>query len=1364
MNAPQVFDPHGAAAAVAAAPEARLREIPYNYTSFSDREIVIRLLGNEAWDALAELRAERRTGRSARMLYEVLGDIWVVRRNPYLQDDLLDNPKRRVLLIEALHHRLSEIEKRRRADLTEHGDEAGVDRAARVETLVVAARRAVDDFANEFDKTAELRRRATKVLGRVTQKDNIKFDGLSRVSHVTDATDWRVEYPFVVLTPDTEVEIAGMIKACFELGLTVIPRGGGTGYTGGAVPLTPFSAVINTEKLEQLDAVELTDLPGVPNKVATIFSGAGVVTRRVTEAAEQAGYVFAVDPTSLDASCIGGNVAMNAGGKKAVLWGTALDNLAWWRMVDPEGNWLEVTRLDHNMGKIHDIEVARFELKWFDGEYAPGEKLLRTESLDIKGRVFRKEGLGKDVTDKFLAGLPGIQKEGCDGLITSARWVLHKMPAHTRTVCLEFFGQARDAIPSIVEIKDYLFETSKQGGAILAGLEHLDERYLRAVGYATKSKRNAFPKMVLIGDIVGNDADAVAQATSEVVRMANGKSGEGFVAVNAEARKRFWLDRSRTAAIAKHTNAFKINEDVVIPLNRMGEYTDGIERINIELSIKNKLQLLDALETFFKGGKLPLGKSDDANEIPSAELLEDRVQHALELLKQVRARWEFLRDKLDLSLREAQHYMVQLGYAGLAEKFADRVDAQPGVTVFDVTQDRTVRVSWKQEVRAELRQIFNGGEFKPILEEAQAIHKRVLRGRVFVALHMHAGDGNVHTNIPVNSDNYEMLQDAHTAVARIMKLARSLDGVISGEHGIGITKLEFLTEDEIGEFRKYKQRVDPHGRFNAGKLLEGADLRNAYTPSFGLMGYESLIMQQSDIGAISESIKDCLRCGKCKPVCATHVPRANLLYSPRNKILATSLLVEAFLYEEQTRRGVSIKHWDEFNDVADHCTVCHKCVTPCPVKIDFGDVTMNMRNLLRKMGKKKFNAGNAAGMFFLNATNPQTINLARTAMMGIGYKAQRLGNDVLKKFAKKQTAHPPATVGKPKAVEQVIHFMNKKMPGNLPKKTARALLDIEDNKIVPIIRNPKTTTADTEAVFYFPGCGSERLFSQVGLATQAMLWEAGVQTVLPPGYLCCGYPQRGSGQFDKAEKIVTDNRVLFHRVANTLNYLDIKTVVVSCGTCYDQLAGYEFEKIFPGCRIIDIHEFLLEKGMKLDGVNGMRYMYHDPCHTPIKTMDPVKLVNQLMGSEKDGYKIEKNDRCCGESGTLAVTRPDVSTQVRFRKEEEIRKGAAKLRGIPLVAEAGANGINPANASAGAAGAPDGSVLKAGDGPTPNGATEIKILTSCPSCLQGLSRYNEDANIEADYIVVEMARHVLGEDWMADYVQRANNGGIERVLV
>ncbi len=1329
MNAPLLLTPTDTDAIVDTHGAPRLREIPYNYTSFSDREIAIRLLGSRAWEILLRLRQERNTGRSARMLYEVLGDIWVVQRNPYLQDDLLDNPRRRAQLIEALHHRLGEIDKRRTPG-------ADAQRDAAVGELLADARVAIDQFAQQFADVYDLRQRARKVLGKQTAKDNIKFDGLSRVSHVTDATDWRVEYPFVVLTPDTEAEMAGLVAACVELGLTIVPRGGGTGYTGGAVPLTWKSAVINTEKLEQMTEVELVDLPGIDHQVPTIWTGAGVVTQRVSDAAERGGFVFAVDPTSAEASCVGGNIAMNAGGKKAVLWGTALDNLASWKMVTPDAKWLEVVRLNHNLGKIHDAPVASFELRYFD---ASGKKLERTERLDIPGSTFRKEGLGKDVTDKFLAGLPGIQKEGCDGLITSARWVVHRMPKHTRTVCLEFFGNPKDGVPSIVEIKDFMFNEMRQpGGAILAGLEHLDDRYLRAVGYATKSKRNVggngLPKMVLIGDIVGDDEDRVARATSEVIRLANGRAGEGFVAVSADARKKFWADRKRTAAIAKHTNAFKVNEDVVIPLPRMGEYTLGIERINIELSLRNKLALLDKLEAFLVAGNLPLGKDDEANSIPSAELLEDRVQRGISLLQAVRQRWQFLHDQIDTPLAQAGE---QLGGLGYAQHVDGTYAVQPGDTVFNLLQTWSIRVSWKKEVRDELSKLFAGGAFTPIVDAFKRIHKEVLRGRVWVALHMHAGDGNVHTNIPVNSDNYEMLQTAHEAVARIMKLARSLDGVISGEHGIGITKLEFLSDDEIAQFTAYKAKVDPEGRFNKGKLLRGAalknlgedvraaDLTNAYTPSFGLMGHESLIMQQSDIGDIAASVKDCLRCGKCKPVCATHVPRANLLYSPRNKILATSLLVEAFLYEEQTRRGVSIKHWEEFEDVADHCTVCHKCLTPCPVKIDFGDVTMNMRNLLRKMGKKSFRPGNAAAMFMLNATNPETIKLVRGAMVGVGFKAQRLANKVLRIAAKHQTSAPPATVGTAPVKEQVIHFINKKLPGGLPKKTARALLDIEDKNYVPIIRNPQQS-ADTEAVFYFPGCGSERLFSQVGLATQAMLWHAGVQTVLPPGYLCCGYPQRGSGQFDKAEKMITDNRVLFHRVANTLNYLDIKTVVVSCGTCYDQLQGYQFEDIFPGCRIIDIHEYLLEKGIKLAGKDA--YLYHDPCHSPMKQQEPMKTVKALVGDH-----VLKSERCCGESGTLGVTRPDISTQVRFRKEEEIRKGEAELRAQGLV------------------GTKD----------------NVKILTSCPSCLQGLTRYGDDLQnglLEADYIVVEMAKQILGENWMPDYVAKANNGGIERVLV
>src|SRR3982751_3028333 len=137
MNAPIPLNQIAAATAAHKAP--RLREIPYNYTSFSDREIVIRILGSRAWELLDRLRDERQTGRSARMLYEVLGDIWVVQRNPYLQDDLLDNPRRRGQLIEALHHRLGEVEKRRNG--------ADPSRDTWVEELLQLAHAAVTRFA-----------------------------------------------------------------------------------------------------------------------------------------------------------------------------------------------------------------------------------------------------------------------------------------------------------------------------------------------------------------------------------------------------------------------------------------------------------------------------------------------------------------------------------------------------------------------------------------------------------------------------------------------------------------------------------------------------------------------------------------------------------------------------------------------------------------------------------------------------------------------------------------------------------------------------------------------------------------------------------------------------------------------------------------------------------------------------------------------------------------------------------------------------------------------------------------------------------------------------------------------------------------
>ncbi len=1278
--------------------EARIREIPYNYTSFTDREIVLRYLGSDAWETVNQLRSTRRTGTSARMLFEILGDMWVVSRNPYLQDDLLQNEKRWKSLSHALHHRLDQVANRA------EGNELALE-------LITRTRKSIQEFENWFVEQRKTRTKIVKRFSKVTRKDNIDFSGLARVSHVTDATDWRVEYPLCVISPDTEEEVAEVVRACIDLDLNIIPRGGGTGYTGSAIPLHQNTVIINTEKLISMGQVDQISIPGVALPVASIRTGAGVVTKTVSDRADAAGFIFAVDPTSQTASTIGGNISMNAGGKKAVAWGTALDNLISWRMVNPVGELIEIERVNHNQGKIHDQETVTFKVKHLssDGRTPVGME----EVIEMPGKNFRKMGLGKDVTDKFLGGIPGAQKEGCDGIITSAVFILYPRPKHLRTICLEFFGaELSKAVPAIVEIKD---SVDKDPSVTLLGLEHLDERYIRAVKYTTKTSRRESPKMMLLSDIGSDDEQEVDRVAAAIVQMANQRGGEGFIAVTPEARANFWKERSNTAAIAAHTNAFKINEDVVIPLERLNEYNRGIERMNIELSTSNKMKMVDAVLEYLSSDMPELYKSRDYERSDESEVFFTAKREAAKVhLLKIRDRWMRIMEHLDSSVDVIEGF-IHPDIASLIRE---------GETVFDLMLRRDLRISYRKEIEGPLKEIFAGSRLDFVRTKLDKIHAGIRSGRLFVATHMHAGDGNVHTNIPVNSNDYEMLGEAHHIVDRVIHLALSLGGVISGEHGIGITKIKYMDRERLEKFAEYRRRVDPDSRWNRGKLMPDSisDLDRAYTPSLRLLEQEALLLEASDLGALNDDIKNCLRCGKCKPVCSTHIPRSNLLYSPRNKILAAGLLTEAFLYEEQTRRGVSLQHFEEMNDVADHCSICHKCFTPCPVNIDFGDVTIRMRTILEGLDQKRSNPASKAAMKFLNVTSPSAVSALRKIVIKPGFFLQRTAHSMLRHTVGVGRELPPSTTGPMSVKTQMTHSLKKPLP-EIHGPDLRSMLDLNTSEYVSIIRNPSMNNDDNDAVFYFPGCGSERISTEIGLATLGMLYDLGVQTVIPPEYVCCGYPQKSAGQFELAKRITTDNRVLFHRVANTLNYLDIKTVIVSCGTCMDQLLQYEFEAIFPGCRLLDIHEFLMEKGISLEDKNG-NYLYHDPCHTPMKTYKSMNVVKKLVGEN-----VKLSDRCCGEAGTMAVSRPDISTQVRFRKEEEIRKGIREFTGKDKAEK-----------------------------------NNVTMLTSCPACILGLSRYRLDTGVAARFIVEELAEKRHGKAWKKLYTKWIKNGGTEKVLL
>lgn len=1293
----------------------RIREIPYNYTSFSDYEIVQRFLGDEGWVIIEKLRGQRKTGRSARMLFEVLGDMWVVVRNPFIQEDLIQNRKRRRLLLLALYHRLDQFKKRA------NGNELALE-------LMELAQKGVAEFQRELQEQKQLRRRVYAELSKVTRSVNIDFTGLARVSHATDATDLRVEMPFVVIAPDSEHEIAGIVRACIDLGLTIIPRGGGTGYAASSVPLYAKTAMINTEKLIFRGDLVGKDDPDNPYGIGYVHAGAGLVTKDLADYAESKGHVFAVDPTSASSSTLGGNIAMNSGGKKAVAWGTAIDNLLKWRMVDANGEWLEVERMDRNFGRLHLQEDVEFRIRRFANDGVSEKR--QPQFVQLPGSVFRKAGLGKDVTNKVMGGLPGVQKEGCDGIVTSAIFMVHEMPAYMRTVCLEFFGdEMSQAAEAIREVKDYF---DGQDGVLLTALEHLDERYLYAINYNVKSSGGEMPKMALLADLGSDSAKRADAYAKELIQIIEKRGARGFVASTPEARKNFWEDRTRTAAIARHTNAFKLNEDVVIPIQRLGEYTNEVERLNIEFSIKNKLELIDNLVAYLQSDMPELKKMRSYVESSERDkIILDKKNSSTRHLKEIRSIWQKILRNLDKPAADLGQVLVD--HFGL-----ERLPAK--TTVLELLLQRRFRISVKEDIMDPLEQTFGGSELESVRAKLHKIHGTSKASRLFIATHMHAGDGNVHTNIPVNSNDYQMMTDAGKIVERVMQVAKNLDGVISGEHGIGLTKYRFWDKRQRQEFANYMATVDPEGHFNKGKLLDESKRFAVYTPSLRLLKQEALILEQSQLRELNDDVRNCLRCGKCKPVCSTHVPRANLLYSPRNKILGAGQLIEAFLYEEQTRRGISLRHFDELNDIADHCTVCRKCLNPCPVDIDYGEVTIKIRNVLEAWQQKRKNMGAKLAVQYLTLSDYRPIQAYYKGLFRHGFRAQKAASRLLRMLEKPVKGEvPKPTHGRMAFKTQVRHSLNKPLP-SVPKNTLRGLLGLGDPRYVPIIRNPDKVNEESEAVFFFPGCGAERLHSQIGLATLAMLYHLGVQTVVPPKFLCCGYPQKTSGQFQEAKRIITQNSVLFHRIANTLNYMDIKHVVIDCGTCLAQLETYELDNIFPGNRLIDIHEFLAEKGVSAkDSLAEENYIYHDPCHSPMKYSNVNKILQSLTGLD-----VPVSDRCCGEAGTLSVSRPDIATQVRFRKELELKKNLIELNEIDM-----SQNNNPLVS--------DEHYLK-------KESRNTKILTSCPVCLQGLNRYRDDIGVRTTYIVIELAEKLLGKNWQKDFIKEAKARGIERVLL
>jgi FAD/FMN-containing dehydrogenase/Fe-S oxidoreductase len=1200
---------------------ANSREIPFNYTSADDRQAIAFLLGRDALRVLDELRGARVTGRSSRHLMRIFGDVLIHRRNPYLFQELLDSAPRRRRFFEDIARDMEAIS-------------TGANGNQRVLGMLAQCRQLIAEFRDDVESAPDLRNRIKRELGAIIGGGNVLFDPFSLVSHATDATDWRLHLPLAVVTPDVEAHVAPLLAAIARLGLKAIPRGAGTGLTGGAVPLRSGCVVVNTEKLNHIRGMSqreflLADGRAVTAPVMDVESG--VVTETAMDYAAARGMVFATDPTSSWACTLGGNIAENAGGKLAVRWGTCIDNLLEWQMAMPSGHRWTVRRTNHQLRKIMPQDLVAFDV--LDEQGSP------LKQIELRGTEIRKKGLWKDITNKALGGLPGLQKEGTDGVITSARFVLYPAYKAKQTLCLEFFGPDFDEASRVILELAHAFPLPADDQETLLALEHFDDEYIRAIGYKVKAARAQTPRAVLLIDVAGNTAEQASRGV-ERVRALLGRHPNTmlFVARDAAEAERFWADRKRMGAIARRTNAFKMNEDIVLPLDALAEFAHFVDGVNTEEERYSQLCFARRAEEILTA---PVASED-------AEQFATKTSAGLELCAAFREQVESLDTKTLRSL-----------------------------TVF-------------QEFRHGLNRLMRG--YPAVLDQLDRAHQELRKCRIVLATHMHAGDGNVHVNVPVLSNDKPMLDRAYNRIDEVMARVIALGGVVSGEHGIGITKLKYLEPERVTELAAYRRQVDPGGLMNPGKLEDYEALGYIFTPSFNLLELEARILQHGQLEDLSHMIAHCVRCGKCKPNCCVYYPGRAMFFHPRNKNLAVGSLIEALLYDAQRKLSARFELLPWLEEVADHCTICHKCLPVCPVDIDTGAVSVLEREILSGWGYKHTPIATKLTLRYLDSHSPAFNKLFRASVIQLGGLAQSL--------ASKMVAPLQPSGGSSRFYP--LAMLRSSLPP-YPGQTLRDLLPhCEPDQALLFEPAPEAADAPQKqkTVFYFPGCGSERLFSDVSMAAIHMLLELNTRVVLPPPFLCCGFPAHVNAKTAQFSRTVLLDSILLAQIRGMFADLDFDACVVTCGTCREGLAGMEIQKLFS--RIVDASAYMLERGLKLEGDGSC--LYHAPCHDSLDGK-ATRVLNKLGGFGA----ITPVPNCCSEAGTLSLSRPDITDAMLDRKREAFAE-----------------------------------VL--------NGEMRT-VLTNCPSCLQGLGRMRD--TIKPMHIVVALAEKHSGPEWKKKFLPQAS---------
>ncbi|WP_461834343.1 FAD-binding and (Fe-S)-binding domain-containing protein [Desulfothermus sp.] len=1039
----------------------------------------------------------------------------------------------------------------------------------------------------------------------------------------TDATDLRVELPMFVVAPGCMEEVKKVVELANEMKFYLVPRGGGSGLTGGAIPCRPRTVILSLSRMKKILSINKSSM--------TMCAQSGVITLNAAKEAARYGLLFTVDPASKASSSIGGNISENAGGPFAFEYGTTLDNILSYKMVLANGKSIEVKRKAHPRHKILPHEVAVFEI------YSEDNTLI--DVVELKGDEIRGTGLGKDVTNKYLGGLPGVQKEGVDGIITEACFVLYKKLPFSSTLCLEFYGNTMEnamlVIKDLVKLRD---EIRKKGDKVkMSALEEFGAKYVQAIEYKKKSiSFEGDPISVLLIQLDSEDREALEQITQQVAKIAKQHENvDVFIAKHAKEAEIFWEDRHKLSAIARRTSGFKINEDIVIPIDVIPEFSKFLEELNLYYAA---LAYRDALQEVLKVDGVD----------PGDEFIDMEINFTSKILNR----------KIDVAKLPEQEFMLQIHFF-----FRDLKSRYPAQKL-----------------------------------EISAIEQHMLNTRITIANHMHAGDGNCHVNIPVNSNDSKMMKLAEEAASKVFEKVLSLGGAISGEHGIGITKINYLDAKRVEELRKYKEIVDPNNIFNPDKLTRRSLNFVPYTFSFNKLIEDinkTSIPYKDKLIYILKNVQICSRCGKCKQVCPMYYPEEGYLYHPRNKIISLGALLEAYYYTKIVENKPNKKLLKMITVIADACTSCGRCMEMCPVKINTGEQILNLRIFLEERAISGHHPIKASILRYLNEKNNYLPKVAK--VLAIGQKLQNNIVKVIPENVKTKFKHP--LISGPGPNLGIIDLYSK-----LKAKKKNYFNSY--------------TSVSKEEVFYFPGCGAALFFPDIGLASIYLLLKFGFSVVIPNEHMCCGYPLLAGGLGEEYEKNKLRNIKRITAAIKTNNLMKNPEIVVltSCGTCLESISSYGLEHFLEkDTKTYDCTQFLVEKlinkGLCFPFKEKLEtdfLVYHQACHVEWSGVPRLKSADIYKEKLEKlfGVNIKISPGCCGESGLGALTSPAIYYTIKKRKKKQLELDLKDYK------------------------------------------KELPVLVGCPSCKVGLQRIfaERDYNREALHILEFLAYLVGGKKW------------------